>query len=371
MLTPIDRVLVALAPGELAGITFRNWVRLLRDNGFAVSPRYALRLFATTMGSLPNSVAARYEDSRYTSQIDGTRVVAPLFILGHWRSGTTHLHNLLALDDRFAFPTLYEVMYPHTFLTTERIGSRLLAPLLTRRRYMDNMEQRWHLPHEDEFALCIATSLSPYMSFAFPHRRAHYDRYLTLRDVDPEELDRWRSAVLQFYKKLTWKYGRPLIIKSPTHTARIKLLLEMFPEARFVHIHRDPYAIVQSTRHMHRTGVPHICLQRPDPIDADTWILKRFKAMYDAFFEERTLIPAGQYHEIRFEEIESDPIGQIENLYATLSLPDFVTLKPRLENYQRSVESYRKNRHTELPADVRAGICRELHDYFEAWHYAR
>ena len=64
----------------------------------------------------------------------GARVEAPLFILGHYRSGTTHLHNLLALDPQFAAPTFFQALNPHTFLSTERFVAPVADRLIARRR---------------------------------------------------------------------------------------------------------------------------------------------------------------------------------------------------------------------------------------------
>src|SRR5687768_18104609 len=42
------------------------------------------------------------------------------------------------------------------------------------------------------------------------------------------------------------------ILKSPPHTCRVPTLLRLFPDARFVHIVRDPYAVYPSTLHLWR-----------------------------------------------------------------------------------------------------------------------
>ena len=108
----------------------------------------------------------------------------PLFILGHYRSGTTHLHNLLALDPQFAAPTFFQVLNPHTFLTTERWAAPVADRLVVRRRYQDEMALGAGVPSEDEFALCTMTGLSPYMGWYFPgDGLSDYDRYLTFRGV--------------------------------------------------------------------------------------------------------------------------------------------------------------------------------------------
>ena len=91
-------------------------------------------------------------------------------------------------------------------------------------------------------------------------------------------------------RKLTFKYGRPLVLKSPPHTARIRLLLEMFPEARFVHIHRHPYQVFRSCRHYHDTAVWYSYLQKPDTSLNDDRIIRRYEAFAK---DEAELIDCG------------------------------------------------------------------------------
>jgi hypothetical protein len=110
------------------------------------------------------------------------------------------------------------------------------------------------VPSEDEFATCTMTGLSPYMAWCFPGGGASYGRYLTFRDAPDSEVTRWEDALMTFLKKLMVRYGRPLVLKSPPHTARIRRLLGLFPDARFVHFHRDPYVVFRSTRHMIRAA---------------------------------------------------------------------------------------------------------------------
>jgi omega-hydroxy-beta-dihydromenaquinone-9 sulfotransferase len=112
-----------------------------------------------------------------------TGVGSPLFILGVWRSGTPHLQNLFAVDGRFATPNWYQVSYPHAFLSTEARSSRVGGFFVPTTRIQDNMSFGFGLPAEEEMALCVTTPLSPLLSWVFPRRADHYNRYLTLRDV--------------------------------------------------------------------------------------------------------------------------------------------------------------------------------------------
>ena len=360
----------------LGGITFGDWVRLLCDNRFDVSPRRLVRAMAITAQSAQNSVMRRIEDWRYGEIVRRDAQVlpggAPLFVLGHWRSGTTHLHNLLALDERFAFPNNYQALFPHAMLSMERTQSPFIQWFLSPRRPMDNIEWTMRSPQEDEFALCVMTFMSPCMGWFFPKRRDHYDRYLTFRGVEDREVKRWQAALAAYVKRLSWKYsGRPLVLKSPPHTGRIRRLLEVFPRAKFVHVHRDPCAVFSSTHKMLTVNFSLHCLQRPPTgEDLDEWIIRQYRAMHDAFFEERDSIPPGQYHEVRFDELEADPVGQMERVYEALGLGDFSPARPALERYVDGVRGYRKNAFPELPAALRNRIADAWRPCFEQWGYA-
>ena len=105
----------------LQGMTFPSWWSVLRQSGFAVDPPYWPRAGFQTAITVANLPCVRREERKYGSQIEAVLVLPPVFILGHWRQGTTHLHNLLSLDPQFAYPTLFQTLYPRSFLTTEAL----------------------------------------------------------------------------------------------------------------------------------------------------------------------------------------------------------------------------------------------------------
>jgi LPS sulfotransferase NodH len=356
-------------PGLFAGITVARWLRILRENHFAVDRPYWARAAAITAGSITNTIVAAWESSVYGQRVASSSVAPPLFILGIWRSGTTLLHNLLARDDRFAYPTTYQTSFPHTFLTTERMSARLLGFSLPEKRPMDNVKFGFAEPQEDEFALCCMTGRALPMAWAFPRRAGHYGRYLTLRNTSADELDEWKSSLLWLVRKLSFKCGKPLLLKSPGHTCRIKRLLELFPQARFVHIHRNPYDVLRSTQHWLRTGTPVWAMQRADLRDLVEQALRQYREVYDAFFEERDLIPQGHFHEIGFEALEADPVGQVRSIYEALALPDFGHVEPALRHYLATIAEYKKNALPELPVELRARVAREWRRCFGEWGY--
>lgn len=360
----------SLAHNYLAGITAGDWWRLLRENRFAVDPCYWHRAAFITMSSLMNAFHRAREERRHAADVAGIEVPPPLFVIGHWRTGTTHLHNLLALDtDQFAFANTYQVVNPHTFLTTEAFNSRAFAWMVPDRRPMDNVRLGFDAPQEDEFAPCLMSLRSPYLGVSFPRREDHYDRYLTFEGVPEAELREWRNAFHHFLRKLTFKYGRPLVLKSPPHTARIRLLLDMFPGARFVHIHRHPLEVFQSFRHYFDTAGWHTYLQRPNVDAIDDHIIERYSALHDAFFEQRSLIPKGQFHELAFADLERDPVGQLRKTYQALGLDGFERLQPKLEHEVAALAGYQKNRFSPLAPGLREKVVTAWRRSFTEWNY--
>jgi hypothetical protein len=351
---------------SLYGMTFGEYLRLLRKHRFAVAPAYWPRAGFMAGMSILNSVVNQYENRLYGPQIACTQIKPPLFILGHWRSGTTYLHNLLATDPQFAYPTMYQVLNPHTFLSTERYSKMLFVSPKT--RMMDNMSIDANVPFEDEFATC-GTLHSPFLSWVFPRAGEEYDKYLTFRGVPTQEIAEWTAALALFYKKLTWKYNLPLLLKSPPHTGRIKLLLDMFPDGRFVHIHRNPYLVFQSTQRQTRVSLRTMGLQHADVQRINAAIIYRYKIMYDAFFEERVLIPDGRLHEVSFEDLEKDPVGQMKRIYDHLDVPGFGAMQPSLQRYLGSTVNYCKNTYPELSSSLRTEIAQAWRRSFEQWGY--
>ncbi len=356
-------------PGLMGGVTFARWMSLLCHHRFAVVPSCFPRALAISFQSLQNSVLAWHENRRFGSLVKNVVVEPPLFLLGHWRNGTTLLHYLVTVDTRFAYPNMCQSFFPHAVLTAESFQSRMVAFFLPKRRPMDNVEWTMRSPQEDEFALCISTFKSPCMGWVWPNHRELYDKYLTFREVSEREINEWREAFMLLVQKLTWKYRCPLVLKSPPHTCRIKLLLEMFPQAKFVHIHRNPYAVFASSRRTFSVNFDLHRLQRARLSDLDDWILRQYRQMYDVFFEERSLIPQGRFYEVCYEELEQDPVGQVKRIYEALDLADFAHTEPALRRYVNSIAGYQKNELADLSADLRNRIADQWRPCFREWGY--
>ena len=256
------------------GMNFSAWVRLVRKNRFRLAWQKWYMLPMVTAFSLFHSAYRAWQWVVVGWRIKKSIDYPPLFILGHWRSGTTLLHELLVLDPRHTYPTTYECFAPSHFVITEWTATRLLGFLLPSRRPMDNMAAGWHRPQEDEFALCNLGLPSPYLTIAFPNEPPQDQEYWTLAHVPPGALERWKKVFLRFLQEINYRSRAPkrIVLKSPPHTGRVKVLLEMFPDAKFVHIVRDPMVIFPSTVHLWKTlYLRKGCRSRPSTVWKSTY----------------------------------------------------------------------------------------------------
>src|SRR5258708_2723896 len=232
-------------PHMWQGMDFFGWMRLLVRNRFAVHLSCWYIAIIVTLVSVFHTLLRYIQDMWFGERVRQTKLTEPpLFILGHWRTGTTLLHELLIVDERHTYPNTYECLEPNHFLLSEPVLTRLFWFFMPSRRPMDNMASGWDRPQEDEFALCMMGQPSPYLTIAFPNHPPQDQEALDLEELPPRAVRKWKAALLGFMQRITYRRPGRLILKSPTHTCRIKTLLEMFPEAPFVHIRRDPYSLL-------------------------------------------------------------------------------------------------------------------------------
>lgn len=352
------------------GMLFGAWVRLVLRNRARIGiTRWPLAT-TITLATIMNSALRPLQEVLMRRYIDRVQIKdAPIFIIGHWRSGTTLLHELLVLDARYTYPTTYECLAPNHFLASAGVLTKFNF-LLPGKRPMDNMVAGWDRPQEDEFALCNMGVPSPYLTMAFPNRPPQYSEYLTLEDVDAAARERWKSALRWFLKRVTFRDPKRIILKSPPHTGRIKTLLEIFPDARFVHIVRDPYALFSSTVRLWKTLYKFEALQEPNHRGLEEYVFSCFETMYEKLERDRELIPADQLFEVRYEDLVREPIEQMRSLYEHLNLGEFETALPKLEAYFKDKAGYRASTY-EIPQELRGDIDRRWGKYMHKYGYCQ
>ena len=173
-------------PHIWAGCSFPAWMRILAHHRFAVHWTRLICAALITILSVVHTALRGVQQVIYGRRIRRTKIrYAPIFIIGHWRSGTTLLHELLSLDERHTSPTTYACMEPNHFLLTEKLFTRWLSFLTPNRRPMDDMVAGFDRPQEDEFALCMLGQPSPYWKIAFPNQRPGIHDETDLEELPP------------------------------------------------------------------------------------------------------------------------------------------------------------------------------------------
>jgi hypothetical protein len=270
---------------------------------------------------------------------------APVFIVGHWRSGTTHLHNLMAQDHRFGVVSMYQAIAPGCTLLGGRWLKRLLARVVPEQRPMDRMRWPVDAPQEEEIPLGKMLPYSFYVQFLFPRRaRALFRRYVLLEGAPRRAAAEWKRQYDRLLRRASIHAGgRRLLLKNPVNTARIPLLLELYPDARFIHIHRNPHDVYPSALHLHRSLLAFTALEHVADGEIEETVLALYETMMRRFLTDRASIPERQLIDVAFADLERDPLGVLARVYAHLGLPDFQTVRPHMERYLEAERDYRKN----------------------------
>lgn len=343
----------------------RVWARLLVANG-GIPPKYWGR-FAQIIAMTALATPLRFaEYLRHGRRLDEVPITEPpLFVLGFARSGTTHLQNLLACDPRYGFLDAYQMVVPIFSL----IGRGRLRLLMEKgmqaqgeqTRPMDRVKITLVMPQEEDVALANLSHRSFVHSLSFPGlARRLFHRYVLMgggaaaEPLPPGELRRWERDYLRVVRKTTLHSGgRPLLLRNTVNMGRVDHLLRLFPDAKFIHIVRNPYAVYPSVMHLYRTLLPLYSLDDYDWPEFEDFLTELYADLVGKYLADRSLVPEGRLAEVRFEDLEENPLGELERLYSELDLPGWDTARAGIEPYLQSLAGYRKNRFTRDPEVIR------------------
>ncbi|MBV9389438.1 MAG: sulfotransferase [Chroococcidiopsidaceae cyanobacterium CP_BM_ER_R8_30] len=333
---------------QIGLIGFTRFSNILRLSHYVIGihPRYLLRLLLVVSLSLIGLPLGLWERIVCSRKIAQTQIEnPPIFIVGHWRSGTTHLHNLMTQDSNFGYLSMYQSVVPDCSLVGRDWLKHLLAKILPIKRPMDNMIWPIEGPQEEEVALCKTMPTSFYTHFLFPSKTRYlFRKYVLMDGASPRAIAEFKRKYYRLLQVATiHAQGKPLILKNPVNTARMALLLELFPDAKFIHIHRSPYDVFRSAQNLHQTLTPITTLQTLNANQAEETILMLYEEMMQRYLKNRSLIPSGNLVEIRFEDLEQKPMAEIKRIYEVLNLPNYESVMPTLKAYLDGQKSYQKN----------------------------
>jgi hypothetical protein len=330
------------------GYSFRVLFYLFGNH--AISFRFLIRTLLTLLINIINWPFRTYEKLFINEKYSRTQIEKePIFIIGHWRSGTTHLHNILCQDPQMAYTTTFQSVFPDTLFN--KAGRFLFEGfariLIPGTRKGDNVTLGTTLPQEEEFALGDKTPISFYYFWMFPRSlKKFYEQFVRFRNIDTAVIDSWKKDYKLLISKAMKNTGRDRFLsKNPPNTARIKVLLEMFPNARFIHIHRNPVEVYLSTHNFFDKMLPHLQLQSIEASVLDDHIFELYKNLMEDYLGQRELIPKGHLVELAFETLETNPKTCIRQIYKDLDLAGHDKSQPYFEAYLNKMKSYQKNKH--------------------------
>lgn len=322
-------------------------------------------MFASSVLLAPIQI---YERLRWRRALAKTVVLDPVFIIGHWRSGTTHLHYLLSRTSRFGVVTMLQASFPGIFLTLGPVLQRIFP--LPERRPMDQTQWALDSPQEEEIALSKRVPEAFFAQLTTPGILVRALEDVLLLDADADTLMAWKRAYVDILEKATLAAGgERLLLKNPANTGRIRVLLELFPDARFVFVHRHPYAVFQSMKRFYGSLFEILSLQETSDALIEETTLAGGVLLWRQYLADRDRIRPGHLVEVGYDDLLRDPLAEVRRVYAELGLPGFEDAVPRVEDYLRETHGYRAASGA-LDAAGKLLVDRRWGFAFEAFGYA-
>jgi len=344
---------------------------LLAQNRFKVNIRYIPRLLYSLFLSGVISPFRLSERIKFDEKINNVEIKKPpVFLLGHWRSGTTYLHNLFTVDNRYGFFSTFHAYMPGAFLGYEKLMKPIVASSIPDKRPMDDVKMDADLPQEEEYALGAFSPYSYYHGWCFPKNMDFYNRFVCFNNVSKDYVDDWKNVYMYLFKKVTLREnGKALVVKNPSNTGRIRLLLEMFPDAKFVHIHRNPYHVFMSMMRFMRIVIPLYCIQNPPEIDViENSMMNLYGEVYRNYFLEKKLVSKNNFVEVKYEDFITNPFFELKNIYNDLNLGGFKDNERAFKAYILSQSEVKLNNY-HLNNDLKDKIYNRWKFVFENFGY--
>ncbi|MEM9327263.1 MAG: sulfotransferase, partial [Bacteroidota bacterium] len=347
----------------LAGTTIGNYIKVLGKG--KVQKSYYLKVVLTFVVLLIAAPFHWWERLRFGLFPPKTDVKPPVFILGHWRSGTTFLHNVLCQDPRAGYVSTYHGCFPHN-LASKLVFKTFMKVSMPDRRPADRVKLHVDFPQEDEFALGNLLHVSYYNFFYFPREYSTFYKEAVALQLNKKDLEDWQASYRSLIERALWNTnGSRAVVKNPVNTGRIRALLQLYPEAKFIYIYRNPITVFLSTFKFFDELFPTLWFQEVDRRFLEDMILDVFVRLMEDYEAQKDLIPEGNLVELKFEDFDGAPLATLENLYRELLQEDFEPCRAPMEQYIESQRSHRMNRY-KIPKELLDRIEKEWGAYITA-----
>ena len=352
----------------LAGIRMRPLVSLLRERGFTASPKNLGRLVFLFQNALWASILSWREKKIFGDRIKSFEVPDdPVIIIGHWRTGSTFLHQLLALDEHWIAPSVFQAAFPDSFLVSAKYFRPVMSKLV-KKRPMDNVKMGFDDPQEDEFALAKLTQDSPLLDFIFPNKEYYFLNERNDFLPSKENKENWKKQVAAFCAKVRQDTGKTILLKNPAHSLRIPLLNEIFPNAKYIYIHRHPYKVVASSLHLWKVMAKDNQLKGQPYFPKLEEVTRGLEKFYEVIDNELDALPMHSHCTVFYEDLESDPVREIRKIYKTFGIEFNDDFENRLHARLEQERDFRKNSYT-FDEQQKSEVYRIMKTQFDQYQY--
>lgn len=296
----------------------------------------------------------------------------PLFLLGHWRSGTTHLYNILSKSPELGYVPPLATGLPWDMLLLARAIRPLLERMLPKERYIDRIPVLPDSPQEDEAAMANMQPTSLYHGLYFPRRFTELVNNGVFFDgCSEKQIELWRKRFKLFVRKVSiLQNGRRLVIKNPVYTARVGELVSMWPAAQFIHIHRNPYEVYVSMRNFYVKLFRELALQPYDESEIEEVVLSVYPKMMSRLDADAAELGEDRFIELRYDDLAASPIELVRTVTERFNLGDFDKALPYYQRYLDSIRGYQKNKY-ELDDAAAGRVAERWGPWIERWGYSR
>jgi hypothetical protein len=257
-------------------------------------------------------------------EIHDIEIVAPIIIAGLPRTGTTHLHNLLSADPGLRSLPYWESNEPVP-LPTDVPGADGVDPRWSRTAaacdFLDAAMPYFKRMHEmtpdhvhEEIQL-LAVDFSSMLFETLAPIPTWRDRFLATDQTPHYEFLKVVLKVLTFLRG-----GERWVLKSPQHLEQYEPIMRVFPDATVVVTHRDPVAVATSMITM-ISYTSRLQLDPVDPQEIGALWSDRLQRMLGAAVADRSVLPARQSMDVRFDEFMADDLATVAAIYELADQP--------------------------------------------------
>jgi hypothetical protein len=208
------------------------------------------------------------------------------------------------------------------------------------------------------------------LGYFFPKKmREQFQKYVLFDNISPSELEAWTNGFAFLLNKISLaNHSKQLVLKSPPNTARIKFLLSIFPNAKFIFIHRNPYEVYLSNKRFWKVIQKIFALGGTKSVDVNSIILDTYSQIMHRYLLEKYLIPKGQLIEISYEELIQKPLESMRQIYETIDLGDFEYCENKMRSFVEGQNSFVRLKHI-IPAEERKVVTEKLEPFIRHWNY--